>query len=89
MAAGHWRQFDVVIVWKTDLFGCSQKHLFNTLADLGTYRVAQAKGKRLGRPRRVVDASGVAALRASGASWRAISREMGLGLATLYRATAT
>ena len=25
-------------------------------------------------------------MRASGASWRAISREMGVGLATLYRA---
>ena len=52
-------------------------------------RNAQAKGKHLGRPRRVVDASRVAALRASGISWRAISREMGVGLATLYRATAT
>jgi DNA invertase Pin-like site-specific DNA recombinase len=48
-------------------------------------RNAQAKGKRLGRPRRVVDASRIAALRASGASWRAISRDMGIGLATLYR----
>jgi DNA invertase Pin-like site-specific DNA recombinase len=48
-------------------------------------RNAQAKGKRLGRPRRVVDASRIAALRASGASWRAISRKLGIGLATLYR----
>jgi DNA invertase Pin-like site-specific DNA recombinase len=48
-------------------------------------RNAQAKGKRLGRPRRVVDASRIAALRASGASWRAIARELGVGLATLYR----
>jgi DNA invertase Pin-like site-specific DNA recombinase len=48
-------------------------------------RNAKAKGKRLGRPRRVVDASRVAALRASGASWREISREMGVGVATLYR----
>ena len=52
-------------------------------------RNAQAKGKRLGRPRRVVDTSNVASLRAAGVSWRAISREMGIGLATLYRATAT
>ena len=36
-------------------------------------RNAQAKGKLLGRPRRTVDASKIAALRASGASWRAIS----------------
>jgi DNA invertase Pin-like site-specific DNA recombinase len=50
---------------------------------------ARTKGKRPGRTRRVVDASKIAALRASGASWRAISREMGIGLATLYRVTAT
>jgi DNA invertase Pin-like site-specific DNA recombinase len=49
-------------------------------------RNAQAKGQRLGCPRRIVDASKIAALRASGASWRAISREVGVGLATLYRA---
>ena len=47
-----------------------------------------AKGKRLGRPRREVDANRIAALRASGTSWRAISRELGAGLATLYRAVA-
>jgi DNA invertase Pin-like site-specific DNA recombinase len=51
-------------------------------------RNARAKGKRLGRPRRDVDATKVAALRASGASWRAISRELGAGLGTLYRAVA-
>jgi DNA invertase Pin-like site-specific DNA recombinase len=50
-------------------------------------RNAQAKGTRLGRPQRVVDASKITSLRASGASWRAISREMGIGLATLHRAT--
>ena len=48
-------------------------------------RNAQAKGKRLGRSRRVVNASRIAALRASGASWRAISREMEVGVATIYR----
>jgi DNA invertase Pin-like site-specific DNA recombinase len=52
-------------------------------------RIESATAKRLGRPRRVVDASRIAALRASEASWRAISRELGVGLATLYRATAT
>ena len=48
-------------------------------------RNARNKGKRLGRPRTIVDASRIAALRASGASWRAISRELGVGIATLYR----
>ena len=49
-------------------------------------RNARNKGKRLGRPRVVVDTSRIAALRDSGASWRAISRELGVGLGTLYRA---
>ena len=48
-------------------------------------RNAVSKGKKLGRPRVSVDASRVADLRASGASWRAISKEMGVGLATLFR----
>jgi DNA invertase Pin-like site-specific DNA recombinase len=49
-------------------------------------RNAQSKGKRLGRPRRVVDVSRIAALRASGMSWRAIARQFGVGLAALCRA---
>src|SRR5215813_11698424 len=48
-------------------------------------RNARAKGRKLGRPRRIVDSSRVAALRESGASWRAISQQMRVGVATLYR----
>ena len=48
-------------------------------------RNAQAKGKILGRPRRVVDSSRVSSLRAAGASWRAIAKELGVGLATIHR----
>jgi DNA invertase Pin-like site-specific DNA recombinase len=48
-------------------------------------RNARAKGKRLGRPCAIVDRSRVAALRATGTSWRAISRELGVGVATLLR----
>jgi|SRR6516165_3820033 len=48
-------------------------------------RNAKAKGKLLGRPRRVVDARKVAELRAKGAGWRKISKEMGIGVGTLYR----
>src|SRR5450759_3645717 len=47
-------------------------------------RNAKAKGKRLGRPPSGADPARIAALRASGASWRAISHEMGVGVATLY-----
>lgn len=48
-------------------------------------RNARTKGKRLGRPRRVVDASRIANLRAAGATWRSVARKLGVGTATLYR----
>src|SRR5580704_14051666 len=48
-------------------------------------RNAKAKGKRLGRPKRVVDARRLAGLRAQGFGWKKISREMGIGVGTLYR----
>jgi len=47
---------------------------------------ARARGVILGRPRRVVSTDKIATLRAQGASWRAISGKLGVGLATLYRA---
>jgi DNA invertase Pin-like site-specific DNA recombinase len=49
-------------------------------------RNARAKGKTLGRPRRVVDARRVASLRAQGLGWRAIAKQLGVGVGTLYRA---
>jgi DNA invertase Pin-like site-specific DNA recombinase len=48
-------------------------------------RNARAKGKRLGRPRIVVDVSRIAALRAQGCSWASIGRELGIGEATARR----
>jgi DNA invertase Pin-like site-specific DNA recombinase len=50
-------------------------------------RNARAKGKRLGRPKRVVDASAIATLRGQGLPWRAIAVQLGVGLATLHRAS--
>ena len=47
---------------------------------------ARAKGKRLGRPRVVVDARRIATLRAQGRSWRAVAREMGISLRSIRRA---
>lgn len=47
---------------------------------------AKARGKRLGRPRTGVDVAQVARLRASGASWREISEQMGIGVGTACRA---
>jgi DNA invertase Pin-like site-specific DNA recombinase len=49
-------------------------------------RNAKAKGKRIGRPRQVVDSSKVLALRGQGLSWRAVSSRLKLGLGTVYRA---
>jgi DNA invertase Pin-like site-specific DNA recombinase len=49
---------------------------------------ARAKGKHLGRPKRVVDALRIDELRAQGAGWKRISHEMGIGVGTLYRLAA-
>ena len=48
-------------------------------------RNARAKGKRLGRPRSVVDTSRVAALRSQGLGWKKIAAQLGVGVGTLYR----
>jgi len=48
-------------------------------------RNARAKGKHLGRPKRVVDARRIAALRAQGVGWKRIAAEIGIGVGTLYR----
>jgi DNA invertase Pin-like site-specific DNA recombinase len=49
-------------------------------------RNARAKGKRLGRPKRIVDASRIAALRAEGLSWATIANRLGVGEGTVFRA---
>ena len=48
-------------------------------------RNARAKGKRLGRPSKNVDASKITALRAQGMTLRAIAQQLGVGVGTLYR----
>jgi DNA invertase Pin-like site-specific DNA recombinase len=48
-------------------------------------RNAKAKGKRLGRPKAVLDAKRITALRAQGLGWKAIAAEMGVGVGTVYR----
>lgn len=49
-------------------------------------RHARSKGKRLGRPTVIVDRSRIAGLRAQGRGWKAIAREMRLGVGTVLRA---
>jgi len=48
-------------------------------------RNAKAKGKKLGRPRADVDETKVEALRAAGASWRAVAEKLGVGVGTVHR----
>ena len=49
-------------------------------------RHARAKGKRLGRPKKSVDADQIASLRAAGASWRTIARKMRVSVGTVFAA---
>ena len=49
-------------------------------------RNARAKGKKLGRPRKIVNPSEVRRLRAQGASWRMIGKNLGVSSATAFYA---
>ena len=49
-------------------------------------RNARAKGRRLGRPRVIVDASRIASLREQGHSWSQITDELRIGKGTAQRA---
>ncbi len=49
-------------------------------------RHARAKGKRLGRPKKSVDATEVRSLRAAGESWRTIARKMDVSVGTVFAA---
>jgi DNA invertase Pin-like site-specific DNA recombinase len=49
-------------------------------------RNARAKGKCLGRPKKILDTKRIAALRAKGIGWKRIAAEMGVGgVGTIYR----
>jgi len=48
-------------------------------------RNARAKGKRLGRPPKDLDKGTIATLRREGLGWRAIAKQLGVGVGTLYR----
>jgi DNA invertase Pin-like site-specific DNA recombinase len=46
---------------------------------------ARSRGKRLGRPKKIVDASKIAHLRSQGRSWREITTETGISKGTAQR----
>lgn len=48
---------------------------------------ARAKGKRLGRPRKVLEKAKIAALRAQGVGWKRIAAELGIGVGTIHKAS--
>ena len=47
---------------------------------------ARAKGKKLGRPRVVIDELRITELRAQGRGWKSIAAELGVGVGTILRA---
>src|SRR5882724_9799896 len=47
-------------------------------------RHASAKGKRLGRPKKSVDAVRIASLRMAGESWRTIARKLDVSVGTVF-----
>jgi DNA invertase Pin-like site-specific DNA recombinase len=51
-------------------------------------RNARAKGKRLGRPRKIVNSDEINQLRAQGATWRAVGTALGVSAATAFCASA-
>jgi hypothetical protein len=48
------------------------------------YGMSAAKGTRIVTPRANVDTSQITQLRAQGFSWKKITKQMGLGVGTLY-----
>jgi len=48
-------------------------------------RNARTKGKRLGRPRKILDTKRITTLRAQGVGWKRIAAGMGVGVGTIYR----
>jgi DNA invertase Pin-like site-specific DNA recombinase len=45
----------------------------------------RAKGKQLGRPKKILDTKRIEALRAKGVGWKRIAAQMGVGVGTIYR----
>ena len=48
-------------------------------------RNARAKGKKLGRPKRILNEQRISALRAQELGWKAIATDLGVGIGTVLR----
>jgi len=48
------------------------------------FRHARSKGKRLGRPKKSVDAARVRSMRTAGESWRTIAKLLGVSVGTVF-----
>jgi len=48
-------------------------------------RNARAKGRKLGRPQRILDVRRISALRAQGLGWKRIAKDLGVGVGTVIR----
>jgi DNA invertase Pin-like site-specific DNA recombinase len=49
-------------------------------------RNARSKGRRLGRPKKIIDTARITQLRAQGLGWKKIARQLGLGVGTAMNA---
>jgi DNA invertase Pin-like site-specific DNA recombinase len=52
-------------------------------------RHARSKGKRLGRPKKCIDATQVRSMRAAGESWRVIAKQLGVSVGTVFSVACT
>ena len=84
-----------MVVWKFDRFARSVSHLLRALETFRAQGIefvsfseqldTSTKGKRLGRPKKILDTKRIATLRAKGIGWKRIATEMGVGVGTIYR----
>lgn len=91
-----WRSFTEQYLDSTGIFRDAVISILATIAKQERLRIservkaglerARAKGVALGRRRVAVDTARVAALRAEGRSWQAISTELGVGRGTVWAA---
>ena len=91
-----WRSFTEQYLDSTGIFRDAVIGILATIAKQERIRIservragldrARSRGKRLGRPQVVLDASRIAAWREAGWSWPRIARELDCGVGTAYRA---